>query len=821
MTSSIAINLPFFTFSLLLALLCSVSSALNRDGVLLLSFKYSIIDDPLSVLQTWNYDDATPCAWTGVTCTDLRVTDLVLPKSQLLGSISPDLGLIERLRHVDLSNNFLNGSLPDSFFGSNELQVISLSGNEISGGLPESIGGMKGLQVLNLSDNALAGNVPRNLSGLQNLTVLSLKANYFSGFVPSGFGSVELLDFSSNLLNGSLPLEFGGEKLRYLNLSYNKLTGSIPPEFGKMIPENATLDLSFNNLTGEIPEAVSLSNQKIEHFKGNVDLCGKPLKNLCSIPSTLSSPPNVSTTSPAIAVIPKPLESSPDSNSSGDPNPTKTQAQTQNNGLKPGTIVAIATADLAGIGALALIILYVYKIKKKKAATAAAAAASTESGEGKPPSKQSKNIQIPSESIIISTSLDEEPKRRWASCLKGNIGGGETSESANSSSDSDREDRSSPQRLGGAAGSNSGVGGGKLVMVDGETEMEMETLLKASAYVLGSSGGGSIVYKAVLADGTAFAVRRIGEISGGAAGKGMKEFEGQVRAIAKLRHPNLVKVKGFCWGDDEKLFISDYVSNGSLATCGYRRVGASPCHLPLEVRLKIARGLARGLAFLHEKKQVHANIKPSNILLSQDMEPIISDLGLDRLIYGTSKAGNGSSSRHFGSSQRSMVGTTTSLDNHMMAGTGSNVNVANNNGMMMAASPYATPNSSVVAGPSPYQAPESLKNLKPNSKWDVYSFGVVLLELLTGRVFTERELSQWAATTCSEDRSWVSRLADVSVRGEVEAREEGAMVACFKLGFSCACLVPQKRPSMKEAVQVLDKIPSHAHYYAPHFVVQS
>ena len=51
----------------------------------------------------------------------------------------------------------------------------------------------------------------------------------------------------------------------------------------------------------------------------------------------------------------------------------------------------------------------------------------------------------------------------------------------------------------------------------------------------------------------------------------MKDFENQVRAIAKLRHPNLVKVRGFCWGQEDKLLICDYVPNGSLATIDHSK----------------------------------------------------------------------------------------------------------------------------------------------------------------------------------------------------------------------------------------------------------
>lgn len=111
---------------------------------------------------------------------------------------------------------------------------------------------------------------------------------------------------------------------------------------------------------------------------------------------------------------------------------------------------------------------------------------------------------------------------------------------------------------------------GQLVTVDGETELELETLLKASAYMLGASGG-SIVYKAVLEDGTALAVRRIGE----SGVERMRDFENQVRAVAKLRHPNLVRIRGFYWGEAEKLVIYDFVSNGSLASASYSKLPSS------------------------------------------------------------------------------------------------------------------------------------------------------------------------------------------------------------------------------------------------------
>lgn len=318
-----------------------------------------------------------------------------------------------------------------------------------------------------------------------------------------------------------------------------------------------------------------------------------------------------------------------------------------------------------------------------------------------------------------------------------------------------------------------------LVIVDGETELEIETLLKASAYILGSSGQ-SIVYKAVLEGGMTFAVRRIGE----SGVERLKDFENQVKAIAKLRHPNLVRVRGFYWGEDEKLVICDYVSNGSLASVGHKRFGSSPLHLSFQVRVKIARGVARGLAYIHEKKHVHGNIKPSNILLTTDMEAIISDFGLDWLVSAKNNYKTDGSTRHFGS-KRSMYSREGVQD------------------LPTCSSPYIAP-VGFMGCTSPYHAPESLKNVKPNPKWDVYSFGIVLLELLTGKVFSDRELSQWTGGLIAEDKTRVLMMADVAIRADGDG--EDGMWACFNLGFSCASLVPQKRPSMKEAVQILEKV---------------
>lgn len=216
------------------------------------------------------------------------------------------------------------------------------------------------------------------------------------------------------------------------------------------------------------------------------------------------------------------------------------------------------------------------------------------------------------------------------------------------------------------------------------------------------------------------------------------------------------------------------------------KTGSSPCPLPWEARLKILKGVARGLSFLHEKKHVHGNLKPSNILLGSDMEPKIGDFGLERLFAGDTSSKAGGSTRNFGSKR-----STASRDSFQDFALG----------------PSPSPSPSSIGGFSPYQAPESLRSIKPNPKWDVYSFGVILLELLTGKVIVVDELGQGNNGLTVEDKNRALRMADVAIRADVEGKEE-ALLACFKLGYSCGSPVPQKRPSMKDVLHVLDKFPT-------------
>lgn len=217
-----------------------------------------------------------------------------------------------------------------------------------------------------------------------------------------------------------------------------------------------------------------------------------------------------------------------------------------------------------------------------------------------------------------------------------------------------------------------------------------------------------------------------------------------------------------------------------LFTAG--KAGQQTSSLSWSIRLKIAKGAARGLAYLHEcspRKFVHGDVKPSNILLDNDYLPYISDFGLNRLITIT---GN---------------------------------NPSSSGGFIGGALPY-------LKAPQPeklnnYRAPEArIPGGRPTQKWDVYSFGVVLLELLTGKSPEVSSPTSSSSTESLDLVGWVrkgfdeesplSDMVDPILLQEVHAKKE--VLAAFHIALACTEGDPDARPRMKTASENLEKVGS-------------
>uniref|UniRef100_A0A2N9GI41 non-specific serine/threonine protein kinase n=1 Tax=Fagus sylvatica TaxID=28930 RepID=A0A2N9GI41_FAGSY len=200
-----------------------------------------------------------------------KLTHLNLANNNLSGTITPSIGPIPTslknctsLKRVRLEGNQLTGNISEAFGIHPSLYYIELSDNNLYGEIPPELGEAAQLGVLDLSSNHLTGMIPKELGRLKSLLQLLLSDNQLSGSIPSEIGMLSALtDFNvaSNNLSSVIPKELGEcSKLIFLNLSRNILRGSIPSDIGSLQSLQA-LDLSRNLLTGEIPPQLGSMKQ--------------------------------------------------------------------------------------------------------------------------------------------------------------------------------------------------------------------------------------------------------------------------------------------------------------------------------------------------------------------------------------------------------------------------------------------------------------------------------------------------------------------------------------------------------------------------------
>ncbi|PIA43061.1 hypothetical protein AQUCO_02000482v1 [Aquilegia coerulea] len=157
-------------------------------------------------------------------------------------------------------------------------------------------------------------------------------------------------------------------------------------------------------------------------------------------------------------------------------------------------------------------------------------------------------------------------------------------------------------------------------------ELELATGGFSQANFLAEGGFGS-VHRGVLPDGQAVAVKQHKL----ASSQGDLEFCSEVEVLSCAQHRNVVMLIGFCVEDKRRLLVYEYICNGSLDSHLYGRN-----RQPLEwaARQKVAVGAARGLRYLHEECRVgcivHRDMRPNNILITHDFEPLVGDFGLAR-----------------------------------------------------------------------------------------------------------------------------------------------------------------------------------------------
>ncbi|XP_031498249.1 cysteine-rich receptor-like protein kinase 10 [Nymphaea colorata] len=264
-------------------------------------------------------------------------------------------------------------------------------------------------------------------------------------------------------------------------------------------------------------------------------------------------------------------------------------------------------------------------------------------------------------------------------------------------------------------------------------------------------GGFGPVYKGKLPGGEIIAVKRLSKYSS----QGAAEFKNEVQLVAKLQHRNLVRLHGCCLQGEEKILIYEYVPNTSLDKFLFGNSARSE-KLDWGTRFKIIMGIAKGLMYLHEDswlKVIHRDLKASNILLDQDMNPKISDFGMAKL-FGMDQT-QGDASR--------------------------------------------------IAGTFGYMSPEYAMQGRFSTRSDVFSFGILLLEIVSGKrnaSFFQSELDLdlvgYTWRLWNEDRAL--ELVEEKIAGSCQTSEA---LRCIHVGLLCVQEEAEDRPTMSQVVFML------------------
>lgn len=724
----------------------------------------------------------------------LRVLDL--SRNHVEGKIPEVIGSLKKLQVLNLGNNLLSGSVPFVLANFTELTVLDLSQNpflvsEIPSGIgkilkleqlvlqgsgfygeiPDSFLGLKGLSILDLSQNNLTGVLPESLGGLSliNLVSFDVSQNNLFGSFPNGICNAKgLINLSlhTNLFNGSIPENSINEclNLERFEVQDNGFTGNFPSALWSL-PKIKLIRAENNRFSGKIPDSISMATQLEQVQIDNNSFISKLpqglglVKSLYKLSASLNGlygeiPLNFCD-SPVMSII------NLSHNYLSGPIPELKKCR---------KLVSFSLADNNLLGeiphSLAQLPVLTYLDLSHNNLT------------GSIP-EELQNLKLALFNVSFNGLSGKVPfsliSGLPASFLQGNpelCGPGLPNSCADNKHEREVAGLSklafalisialSVVILVLAAGfyvvcrfskQNSQMGVWRSVFFYSLRVTEQDLIL-AMDEKAGRGNGGAFgeVYVINLPSGELVAVKKILNFES----QSLKNLKAEVKTLAKIRNKNIIRILGFCYSSDSVLLIYECLQKGSLGDL----IALPDFQLPWNVRLRIAIGVAQGLAYLHKNyvpHLLHRNVKSKNVLLDENFEPKLTDFALDRIVGESA----------FQSS-------------------------------LLSASPGSC-----------YMAPESGYIKKATEQMDTYSFGVVLLELVTGRAAEKTELGEEYVDIVK----WVRRKINIAngaiqvIDPKISNSAQQEILGALEIAVRCTSIMPEKRPPMCEVVRALQSL---------------
>ncbi|XP_042035004.1 putative receptor-like protein kinase At3g47110 [Salvia splendens] len=632
-------------------------------------------------------------------CRNLKY--LVVSDNSLNGILSASIGnFSSSLRSIWLQNSHIVGAIPSQIGNLSSVLLIGLGGNQLRGPIPPSIGNMKKLQRMYLDGNKFEGPISNDVCRMNILGELYLHENMLAGSIPKCLGEVQslrIINLGYNLLNSTIPPNFWNlTDLVKLSLSSNHLIGQLSSLLGNL-KSISYLDLSSNQFSGNIPSSIG-GCESLESLYLSTNLLDG------SIPQSLANVRNLNSLDLSYnnlsGSIPKSLEDLRFLEYFNLSN-NKLVGEIPDRGCFGNLSDQSFSNNLALCGPIR------FKV---------------------PPctinhhrSKSLMKFIVPSvilamTMVIVILVFINKFKPRKSTLLPTAI----------------------------------------LPVTEyrrvSYIELERGTSGFSESNLLGKGSFGS-VFEATLSNGLKVAVKVFNLQLQGAE----RSFYTETEILGSIRHRNIVRVIGCCSSPEFKALVLTYMPNGSLDKWLYSSMHC----LDLIQRLKIAIDVAAALEYLHHGHTcpvVHRDVKPSNVLLDEDLVAHLGDFGIGKLFD----------------------------DGEVVVQTQTLATIGN-------------------------AAPELGMEGRVSTQGDVYSFGIMLLELFTGKKPTddmfdgEMRLKEWVSESLQENSVPIAPVFLSSEDRDLCAKEQ-CVLSIFELAMKCLATTPHERINMIEAANTLQRI---------------